>query len=61
MRVTGYINIVLSLLQSKLFLDAFDRTRLKVGVVHRQNRMLTVQVHLQVQAFASLKGRSLLG
>jgi hypothetical protein len=34
-RVTGYINIVLSSLQSKLYLDAFFRARLEAGVSHR--------------------------
>jgi hypothetical protein len=53
--------MALSLFQSKLFLDALDRTRLEVGVVHRQNGLLAVSVNFQVRTLASLKSRPLSG
>lgn len=47
--------------QSELFFDAFQRALLEIGVVHRQHRLLAVEIHLQVRAFAGLESCALLG
>ena len=48
------------LFQAELFLKSLDQTFFEFGIVHRQNRLLRVQIDLEVRAFAGFEGRSLL-
>ena len=47
------------LFQAELFLDALDQTFLELGIVHRQNGLPSVQIDLEVRAFAGFEDRSL--
>jgi len=46
------------LFQAELFLDGLDQTFFEFGIVHRQNRLPSVQIDLKMRAFASLEDRS---
>jgi hypothetical protein len=43
-----------------LLLNSLDQTFLEFGIVHGQNRLLSVQIDLKMRAFAGFEGRSLL-
>ena len=48
------------LLQAELFLDALDQTFLEFSIVHRQDRLPSIQIHLKVRAFAGFEDSSFL-
>ena len=43
-----------------MFLDTLDQTFLEFGIMHGQDGLLSVQIDLQVRAFAGSEDRSLL-
>ena len=48
------------LFRAELFLDGLDQTFLEFSIVHWQDRLPSVQIDLEVRAFAGFEDRSLL-